>query len=84
MSRESCAQLRWFSDSPDAGDPRCLCSYCGERIEARPEDLEVWEEEVNADEGEPVRLWNTASNLEARFHARCFDDCLQLGLVELS
>lgn len=21
--------LAWFEDSPDAGDPACICSYCG-------------------------------------------------------
>jgi hypothetical protein len=24
---------RWFTDSPDAGDPACLCSFCEQPID---------------------------------------------------
>ncbi len=49
--------LTWFSDSPDTGDPACICSYCKEVIE---------------DEGElPLRLWGENSNLELRLHMHC-------------
>lgn len=34
--------LRWFEDSPSAGDAACICSHCGQLI---------------ADEV-PIRLWN--------------------------
>lgn len=25
--------LKWFTDSPDTGDPKCICSYCTKVIE---------------------------------------------------
>jgi hypothetical protein len=25
-------KIKWFRDSPDAGDPRCICSVCGKQI----------------------------------------------------
>ena len=34
--------LRWFDDSPEAGDPACICSHC---------------DKIIADEV-PIRLWN--------------------------
>lgn len=70
--------LRWFSDSPEAGNPSCLCSYCGERIEARPEG-EDWE--TDCEEGEPIRMFS--KNLELRFHPRCLNDCISLGILDL-
>jgi len=36
--------LRWFDDSPEAGDPACICSHCDQVIGG----------EV------PLRLWNAA------------------------
>jgi len=32
--------IRFFTDSPDAGDPACVCSYCGERIEEQEDPCE--------------------------------------------
>lgn len=75
--------LRWFGDSPDAGDPACVCSYCAERIEASPEGDEDWAHEINADEGEPIRMWSSSTNLELRLHAKCLNACLELGLLSL-
>jgi hypothetical protein len=49
--------VRWFADSPDTGDPACLCSLCGTVI---PE------------EDCAIRCTNQKDNLEARFHERCF------------
>lgn len=53
------SQLEWFTDSPDAGDPDCICSLCGKIIA---------EEEV------PVRIWNPSKNpvKEVRLHWDCF------------
>ena len=48
--------LAWFETSPDAGDPDCICSYCGFVI---PED------EV------PVRLFGKSDKLEIRLHSEC-------------
>jgi hypothetical protein len=45
-----------FSDSPDAGDPGCLCSRCG---------LPIIE-----DDG-PVRAWPDDESYEYRFHPAC-------------
>lgn len=84
MSRQAHSAIRWFSDSPDAGDPHCVCSYCGERIEESPEGEE--DRELNADEGEPVRMWTNGGKapcLEARFHAKCLEACLELGLLTM-
>lgn len=80
MNRAAPKILRWFDDSPDAGSPACICSYCGERIEASEFEFE----EVNSDEGEPIRLWTNGGKdpcQEARFHPNCFAACLELGIV---
>jgi len=48
--------LTWFNDSPDTGDPTCICSYCGEIIE----------------EGEiPFRIFRESNNTEIRLHIKC-------------
>jgi hypothetical protein len=49
--------LRWFADSPDAGDPACLCSLCGKVIH----------------EDACIRVTKETENLEARFHDSCFE-----------
>lgn len=52
------SQLKWFSDSPDAGDPACLCSLC-EKI--------ISEDEV------PIRMWSQGKvRREIRLHWDCF------------
>lgn len=51
--------LHWFLDSPDAGNPACLCSVCGEVI-----PVEMF----------PIRMyWQRDMDevLEARFHDAC-------------
>ena len=51
------ARLTTFPDSPDPGDPACLCSLCGEVIE---------EDEL------PIRIFDTKENTEYRLHhPRC-------------
>lgn len=59
-----CDDLAWFDTSPDAGDPDCICSYCGFVI---PKD------EI------PIRLSHKCNlqdcpckNKEARLHQACF------------
>ena len=50
--------IQWFNDSPDAGDPACICSVCGKQI---------------ADDDAPaIRVFDTVRSKEARFHTRCF------------
>jgi hypothetical protein len=51
--------ILWFHDSPDAGTPECICSWCRKPI---------GEEEV------PVRLFYKEEWLEARFHPACFEE----------
>jgi hypothetical protein len=51
-------RLKWFQDSPDAGDPECICSWCGKVIE---------EDEM------PLRLFRS-DNREARIHLSCWND----------
>lgn len=49
--------VRWHSDSPDAGDPACTCSLCGELI---------------AEDDAPALRWtDLEANIEARFHREC-------------
>ena len=86
MSREA-SEILWFEDSPDDGDPGCLCSYCKQQIESRQDlELEEW------DEGDPdrvggIRMWKSGpkgkAQFEARFHDRCFREVLERGLIEL-
>lgn len=48
--------LAWFETSPNAGDPDCICSYCGFVI---PED------------DVPTRLFSQSGKLEVRLHSEC-------------
>ncbi len=61
--------LKWFRDSPDTGDPACVCSYCGEVI---------------TDEGEiPLRIFRETpkpGGEEIRLHIYC----ARIVIVELS
>lgn len=50
--------IKWFFDSPDAGNPDCICSFCG-----RP---------ISDEQGPAVRLFDTDTKMEARFH---MDNC---------
>lgn len=49
-------ELAWFEDSPDAGWPECICSYCGGQIK---------EEEI------PIRLFRESDKTEARLCENC-------------
>jgi|SRR5215471_1117179 len=52
--------ITWFTDSPDAGDPACICSWCGLPI--------------GSDEAPPIRMFNSTvppAGVEARFHRFC-------------
>ena len=51
-------ELTWFEDSPDVGDPACICSHC-----ERPID----EPDI------PLRLYKEKENLEARLCESCLD-----------
>jgi hypothetical protein len=59
--------ITWFSDSPDCGDPTCVCSLCGALI--------------TEDDAPAIRLFDTDTNREARFHMRCASTA---GIVSLS
>ena len=59
------AAIRWFDDSPDAGDPLCICSYC--------------EEVITEEDAPPIRLFD--SKKEARFHTECFQTCDTYNLL---
>jgi hypothetical protein len=64
---------RKFTDSPDAGHPKCLCSRCGKRI---GEDIV------------PVRAFPEDGACEYRYHPACVgmaedeDDCTEEFLDE--
>lgn len=49
--------ITWFANSPDAGDPTCICSWCYQPI--------------GEHEAPIIRLFNTEASTEARFHRRC-------------
>ena len=61
-----CGDLAWFETSPPAGDPDCICSYCG---------FVILETQI------PMRLYHTGKHpgcdmeadcrLEARLHPAC-------------
>lgn len=50
-------KITWFRDSPDVGDPTCICSWCGQPIGEREAPI--------------VRLFDSDAGTEARFHRRC-------------
>jgi len=54
--------IRWFSDSPDIGDPDCLCSLCGQVI--------------TEDDGPAIRVTSAIDDREARFHSWCARNAL--------
>lgn len=54
--------LTWFVDSPNAGDPGCICSLCGEVIE-----------EVDT----PLRLFRERDNYELRLHKGCAEKSIR-------
>ena len=53
--------LTWFVDSPNAGDPGCICSLCGKVIE----DVET-----------PLRLFRERDNYELRLHKKCAEKAI--------
>lgn len=48
-------RVTWFHDSPDAGDPGCVCSTCGQVIPESDFRIRCWREDGR----------------EARFHLPC-------------
>jgi hypothetical protein len=50
--------ITWFSTSPDAGDPTCLCSWC--------------EQPITEAQAPAIRLFDSDTNREARFHRGCY------------
>jgi hypothetical protein len=48
--------LTWFEDSPDTGDPACICSFCSKVIE---EGLI------------PLRIFRSSDDTELRLHVDC-------------
>ena len=60
--------ITWFTDSPDAGDPRCICSWCDHLIE---------EKDATA-----VRIFDSTNNTEARFHRGCYGAALGMALSD--
>ena len=76
------SRIRWFDDSPEEGDPLCLCSWCAERIEDIQDDEDDGYDE-SGQTGPCTRMWQKANGqtLEARFHDRCFNEAIDLGEV---
>ncbi len=62
------ATLTWFHNSPDTGDPTCLCSVCM---------LVITEEQ-----GPAIRIYREEDNAEARFHSACFSGALDLKTIQ--
>jgi len=59
-------RITWFSSSPNAGDPGCICSWC--------------EEPIAADEAPIIRMFDSDTNREARFHRSCTGAALSLAM----
>lgn len=58
-------ELKFFPDSPDAGNYACICSYCEEVIEQAP----------------VIRFFDRENDTEARLHLECFNVCGEFGLI---
>lgn len=56
--------ILWYTDSPDVGDPNCVCSYapCRQPISEPEFALRLFRKESPASE-----------TVEARFHIRCWN-----------
>lgn len=50
-------QITWFANSPQAGDPTCICSWCYQPIGEHDAPI--------------IRLFDSDAGTEARFHRRC-------------
>lgn len=57
--------ITWFSTSPDAGDPSCLCSWC--------------EQLITEAQAPAIRLFDSDTNREARFHRGCYGAAMGLA-----
>lgn len=58
-------KLKFFPDSPYAGEATCICSFCEEVIEEAP----------------VIRFFDRQRNTEARLHTDCFEVCNEFGLI---
>ena len=58
-------ELKFWPDSPEAGDHTCICSYCEEVIEEAPD----------------FRYFNRENHTEARLHIECFRICSEFNLI---
>jgi len=61
--------LAWFEDSPDAGHPDCICSYCGFLIDEDDFPFRLFRK------SEPTNP--NSKTLEARLHRHCFEMSLK-------
>lgn len=61
--------LIFRSISPNAGDPDCICSACGEKI-LDTSDMDEWLDAEQIAYHFPVRILN--GNIEATLHTACF------------
>ena len=50
-------ELAWFETFPDAGDPDCICSYCG-FVFLKDDAL--------------IRFFGESGKFEIRLHAECY------------
>jgi hypothetical protein len=62
------SRLEWSTLSPEEGDPRCLCSYCGTQIPKNVWALRMWR-----GKGTPCG--------EARFCDACQKECFGIRRV---
>lgn len=58
----NCDELAWFKTSPEAGDPDCICSYCG---------FVIWEWPIRFSHSCELEDCDY-QNKEARLHLACF------------
>ena len=78
LKPEQIDHLKKFNDSPDAGDPSCICSYCKQVITEKEVPYRLWPKTnsilVN---GEPISdFW------EIRLHWNCLKKIVE-GIIDV-
>lgn len=70
--------LVWRNESPNAGEPECLCSACGELVKDDESFEDDPEHQYGGSEAErnnfPIRCWEGEGEtmMEAVLHTECF------------
>jgi len=85
--RDPVTGIFWFGNSPEEGDPDCLCSFCLKVIPEFTEEMDYDPEFGNFRvRNVCIRLYRGqgAACLEARFHDECFRLLLARKVIQLN